>query len=76
MKETPPFFASSTASFSPDTACMIADTIGMFSVIAGFSPFLNLTNGVLRDTLAGMFSQEVYPGIKRYSLKVCAGSLI
>ena len=56
MKETPPFLASSMDIFSPDTDCMIADTIGIFNVMAGSSPFLNFTSGVLIDTLAGMQS--------------------
>ena len=70
MKETPPFLASSTASFSPETACMIAETIGMFNVMAGVSPFLYLTSGVFRETFAGMQLQSEYPGMSRYSLKV------
>jgi hypothetical protein len=55
---------------------MIAETMGIFNVIAGFSPFLNLTSGVFRDTFAGMQFVSEYPGMSRYSLKVCAGSLI
>jgi hypothetical protein len=49
---------------------MIAETMGMFMVMAGVSPFLNLTRGVLRLTLAGTHSEEEYPGISKYSLKV------
>ena len=30
MKETPPCLASAMASFSPETDCMMAETIGMF----------------------------------------------
>jgi hypothetical protein len=55
---------------------MIAETMGMVSSIAGFSPFLYLTRGVFRETFAGMHSQDEYPGIRRYSLKVCEGSLM
>ena len=62
--------ASSTASFSPETACMIAETIGMFNVMAGVSPFLYLTSGVFRETFAGMQLQSEFPGMSRYSLKV------
>ena len=40
MKEMPPSFASATASLSPETACMMAETMGMFMVMAGCSPFL------------------------------------
>jgi len=75
MKETPPSFARATASFSPETDCIIAEVRGIFIVIAGSSPFLNFTSGVLSDTLAGIHSDEEYPGTKRYSLKVCDVSL-
>ena len=76
MKDRPPHLASATASRSPETDCMMAETMGMVSSMAGFSPFLYLTSGVLRETLAGMHSREEYPGIRRYSLKVWDGSLI
>ena len=76
INETPPDFASAIASLSPDTDCIIAETIGMVISIAGFSPSLNLTNGVLRLTLSGMHSLDEYPGISKYSLNVCDGSLI
>ena len=54
--------------------CMIALTIGMFMAIAGSSPFLYLTSGVLRLTALGMHSLEEYPGTNRYSLNVWDGS--
>ena len=75
MKATPPSLASATASLSSDTACMMADTMGIFMDRAGSSPFLYLTSGVLRLTLAGVQSQLEYPGTSRYSLKVRDGSL-
>ncbi len=43
---------------SSETDCMIAEVIGILSVIAGVSPFLNLTSGVLRLTLVGTHSVE------------------
>ena len=47
------------AIFSPDTDCMIAETSGIFMVIAEVSPFLNFTSGVRKSTLVGMhFSEE------------------
>ena len=76
MKDTPPSVARATARRSPETDCMMAETIGMFIMIFGVSPFLNFTRGVFRLTFAGIHSAEEYPGIRRYSLKVCAGSLI
>ena len=62
------------ASSSPDTDCMIADVIGMFIVIFGSSPFLNLVTGVLSDTFSTLQSADEYPGTSRYSLKVLDGS--
>ena len=41
---------------SSDTACMMADTMGMFRLIAGSSPFLNFTSGVFKLTFSGVFS--------------------
>jgi hypothetical protein len=59
MKDTPPCFARAIASFSPDTACMIAETMGIF-IRRGHSscPFLYLTRGVLRLTAEGMHSED------------------
>ncbi len=54
MKEIPPSLARAMASLSLETDCMIAETRGIFSVMAGFSPFLNFTSGVANDTLLGM----------------------
>ena len=31
----------------------MADTIGIFKLISGSSPFLNFTSGVFNDTLSG-----------------------
>ena len=59
IKETPPSVARATASLSPDTACIIALTIGIFIVIVGFFPFLKRTNGVERLTFSGMQSFPV-----------------
>ena len=59
MKEMPPSFASAIAIVSFDTDCIIADAKGTFRVIAGSSPFLNLTRGVFRLTFAGMQSSLV-----------------
>ena len=58
QKEIPPSFARATAILSSDTDCIIAETIGIFMEMAGSSPFLNLTSGVLRLTLLGMHSAE------------------
>ena len=42
-----------------ETDCMIAETRGIFMERVGSSPRLNLTSGVLRETLAGMqFASE------------------
>ena len=43
---------------SSDTACMMADTMGMFNEMAGSSPRLNFTSGVFRLTSAGMHWAE------------------
>ena len=75
IKEIPPSCASAIAIRSSDTACMIAETIGMLAYSADSSPFVYLTIGVRRLTFAGMHSAEEYPGTSRYSLKVCEGSL-
>ena len=76
MKLIPPSLANDSAIFTPDTDCMIADTRGMLRVIGhSSSPFLYLTRGVLRETFDGMHVASEYPGIKRYSLNVCDGSL-
>ena len=58
MNDTPPSFASATASFSPETDCIMAEVSGMLSEIAGSSPFLYLTRGVLSDTFAGTHSLD------------------
>ena len=54
----PPSRASATAIRSSDTACMTADTSGMFIVIALSSPRRNRVTGVRSDTLAGMQSLD------------------
>ncbi len=38
--------------------CMMAETMGMFRVIAGFSPRLKRVSGVLRETLLGMHCED------------------
>ena len=58
MKATPPSLARASPIFSPETACMMALTIGILSDIEGSLPFLNRTSGVLSDTFAGMHSDE------------------
>ena len=75
MKDTPPSVASAMASRSPETDCMMAETMGIFMTMEDSSPFLYFTRGVFRLTLDGMHSLEEYPGISRYSLKVWEGSL-
>lgn len=44
-------------------------------VIADSSPRRYRTSGVRNETFAELHSEEEYPGISRYSLKVCDGSL-
>jgi len=61
---------------SSETDCITALTMGIFMAISGSSPLLNLTSGVFKLTALGTQSAGVYPGIKRYSLKVCEGSFI
>ena len=58
MKDTPPSCASAMARSLPETACMMAETIGIFMVMADVSPFLKRTSGVSRFTLSGMHSAE------------------
>ena len=71
MKDIPPSLASAIAMLSSETACIIAEVIGMFIDIGdSSSPFLNFTNGVFKLTLAGIQLAEEYPGTSRYSLKV------
>ena len=61
---------------SPDTDCMIADTIGIFMLSGdSSSPLRNFTIGVFRETFAGVHSLEEYPGTSRYSLNVRDGSV-
>ena len=43
---------------TPETDCMMAETMGMFRVIAGFSPRLKRVTGVLRETLLGMHCED------------------
>ena len=76
MKDMPPSFARAMARVSLETACMMAETIGMFRLMGhSSSPLRYLTRGVLRETLSGMHSSEVNPGTRRYSLKVWEGSV-
>ncbi len=53
MKETPPSMARATASRSPDTDCIMAETMGIFMEMAGSSPRRNFTSGVRSDTFSG-----------------------
>ena len=76
MKEIPPSLASATAIVSFDTACITAETSGIFARIDGCSPILYLTTGVDKSTFSGVQSLLVKPGIKRYSLNVLDGSSI
>ena len=62
--------ARATPMSTPETDCMMAETMGMLRERAGSSPRRNFTSGVLSETLAGMFSAEEYPGTSRYSEKV------
>ena len=70
MKDNPPLRARAMANPESDTDCIIAETKGIFSSIADFSPFLNFTKGVFNETLAGMHCFVVKPGIRRYSPNV------
>ena len=58
MKAMPPSLARAMPIFSPETACMTAETMGTFMVREGSSPRRYFTTGVLRETLAGMHSEE------------------
>ena len=75
MKEIPPSFANATAIPSSETACITAETSGIFALILGSSPFLNLVIGVASDTFSGLASALEYPGTRRYSLNVLDGSV-
>jgi len=55
---------------------MMAETIGIFMESEGTSPLRYFTRGVFKETFAGVHSEDEYPGIRRYSLKVCEGSLM
>ena len=75
MKDMPPSRARAIAMVSLDTACMIAETIGILMEIGHSStPLRYFTIGVFRSTFAGMHLLEEYPGTSRYSLKVWDGS--
>ena len=43
---------------TPDTDCMMAETMGMFRVIAGSSPRLKRVSGVLSETFVGTHSED------------------
>ena len=58
MKLMPPSVASATPMSTPETDCMMAETMGMFRLIWGSSPRLKRTSGVLSETLLGMHSEE------------------
>ncbi len=59
MKDTPPSVASAMAIVSLETACMMAEVMGMF-IISGHSssPLRYLTSGVFRLTFVGMHAAE------------------
>ena len=59
MNDMPPSVASETARRGPETACMMAETIGMFREMRGSSPRRNLARGVRRLTFSGMHSEEL-----------------
>jgi len=44
---------------TPDTDCIIADTIGTFALYFGSSPFLYFTSGVFNDTFVGIHLSSV-----------------
>ncbi len=62
--------ANAIASVSFETDCMIADTIGMFNLMDGSSPFENFVMGAARSTFSGKQSLVVRFGSSKYSLKV------
>ena len=70
INDNPPFRASAIANPESETDCIIAETNGMFSSMADFSPFLYFTKGVFNETLVGIHCFVVRPGISRYSPKV------
>ena len=75
MKDRPPSLARATARVSLETACMMAETMGMFKLMGhSSSPLRYFTQGVFRETLSGTHSSDVNPGTSRYSLKVWEGS--
>ena len=53
----PPSVARATAMPSSETACMMAETMGMPRLMDGSSPFLNFTRGVRKLTFSGRFSE-------------------
>ena len=57
-KRNAAFFSKSNSIVSFDTACIIAEVIGMLREILGSSPFANFTSGVLRETFAGIHLSE------------------
>jgi hypothetical protein len=54
MKESPPLRASSMASVSLETDCMIAETKGILRLIRGSWPRAKRTSGVVRETFCGV----------------------
>jgi hypothetical protein len=53
----------------------MADTKGTFNSREGVSPFRYFTSGAFKETLLGVHSFVVSPGIRRYSLNVRDTSL-
>ncbi len=58
MKDRPPSVARATPMSTPDTDCMIAETMGMLREIAGSSPRLKRVRGVFSETLFGTHSED------------------
>ena len=59
-----------------ETDCIMAEEKGIFNLISGFSPFLNLVIGVLKSTLSTIQSLVVKLGNSKYSPNVLEGSFI
>ena len=70
MNDMPPSVASAMPMSSPETDCMMAETMGMLSEMAGSSPRLKRVSGVFNETFVGTHSEEEYPGTSRYSENV------
>ncbi len=74
MNDMPPARANAIANRSSETACMIAEVNGMFSIRFGPSSLRYFVRGVLSETLSGVCRFVVRPGSSKYSAKVLDGS--